>query len=257
MSSCTLSKNKNYPVQDIVFNPADKSYRLTLAEKSAHCQNGVFSSKKLEVKVLPDNRVPFLHFNKKENVPELVLGNLAMIRQSDAQVAQQADSQTALKSAPVAGTLAPNNGLLDTRASAPHFSVMSIILAVIVVVLLVRFFLRRKAPSTPYYPGQPQNPNNMGMGPYPYPGNNPNGPNGQNGYPPNNPNGPGGPNVGSGKTGSFMSGLAGGALGAVVGSALYDKMKGNDAEAAPQDTFSSDSGFDDGSSDSFDSFSDE
>lgn len=240
MANCTLSKNKNYPIQSIVFNPVDKSYRLTLAEKTPSCAEGVFSSKKLEVKVIAANKNPVLHFNKQDNAPELVVNNLSLIKHQSS-----VNSETGV------------TPISHPQPSVPHFSFLYIILGIVVVILLVKFIFKRKNEAITPYPGS-NNPNNMFNNGDNNNPNNPNFPNnsynnqnnGQMGQPPS-------------RTSSFLTGLAGGAVGAVVANSLYDKFKGTDAHASPQenpnDSFSSDdsANYNDDSGFSDDSFSDD
>ncbi|MES2615721.1 MAG: hypothetical protein V4591_09930 [Bdellovibrionota bacterium] len=243
MVNCSLSKHKSYEVQNIIFNSVDKSYQLTLTNKPSGCSEGIFTSKKLELKVVSDNQAPFLHFNKRDGVPELVLNNMALVKNT--QTSRTEASSQAQAPAPM-------------QAQGSHFSFLYVILGVVVAVLLFRFLFKKRNQQQAYYPNN-NNPNNLPGGM------NPNNPQGNN-YPNNPQNGGFAQQQGPSRAGTFMSGLAGGVLGAVVGNSLYDKFKGNEAQASQNptpmnndDTFSSDSGssYDDdsfgGSDDSFSS----
>ena len=252
MLKCSLEKNKSYPVQNIFFNPSEQSYQLTLSEKPEKCPAGIFTKKNLEVKVVPGTSVPYLHFNKQDSMPELVLNNLTQI--------QKANSRAEHKSFATSEPHAQNN----IAQEKPHFGFLYIILAAVLLFLVIRFFMRKNQQDT-YNPNAAQNnnlspynnPNTMNN-PYNNQNNNP-----YNNNPNNNPNNMP-PQQGPSRTASFLSGLAGGAVGAVVGNEIYDKLKGgNEAQASQNQNIdtnnnsdnmfssddNSDSGFDDSDDD--------
>lgn len=236
MLKCSLDKNKSYPVENIFFNPSEKSYQLTLKEKLPTCPDGIFKKKNLEVKIIPDNQTPYLHFNKQDAMPELVVSSLSLVkRQNTAQSVAQVENHAQ----PMA---------LHSAHSA-NFSFLYILLAGVAIFMLFRYFMKKSqeqnvnpfpAGNTPTYrDGYSDNVIN-------YPTNNNATSNNNSAYgngayqnsssagnPYNNPNPYAQTQQGPSKTASFLSGLAGGALGAVVGNEIYDKLKGSDAHAAP------------------------
>ena len=261
MLKCSLSKNKSYDVQEVIFNSSQNSYQLKLANPPSGCESGVFSNKKMELKIVPDNKEPYLHFNHNDAAPELVLSSLTIIRKATS--FQNHASTTHSSSVDQASPTPP-------AQQTGHFSFLYILIAIVAIVLLVKFLVRQKNSEPPYTNNNNQNPYNANLptqpnGPYsdpnaPYnsqpPYQNANSPYGS--QQPTYPNAPYNPNYpqqqGPSKTGSFVSGLAGGVVGAVAGNALYDAFKGNSsAQASPNinnntsnndnDTFSSDNSF--------------
>jgi hypothetical protein len=248
MLNCSLSKNKSYQVQNILFNPTEKSYQLTLTEKPTNCESGIFNSKKLELKVVSDNQIPYLHFNKQDGVPELVLNNLSLVR-----------STTHIQTTKKAENPIVNHH--NAQYSTPNYSFLYIILGVVVFVLLIRYFMKKNQENNQSYlntqaPNQQLNnyntPFNTSNSPYENTSQNYNQQNyGQTSYDQPNQQGPS-------KTASFLTGLAGGAVGAVVANEIYDKLKGNEAHAQqttpPPTPMNNNDSF---SSDGYSSFSDD
>ena len=230
MLKCSLSKNKSYPVNEIFFNSTEHSYQLKLADKTENCPSGIFTSKKLELKIVADNKIPSLQFNAQDNRPELTLNSESLIKHQ---------------------TVQNHNAMPQETGS--HVSPGVVLLGIGLVIVVIWLILKPKNnQETPYTGGfnsnnnlnNPNDPNNPYNNPY---SNQSNNLNNQNNPYNNQPQ-----QQGPSKTGSFLTGLAGGAVGAVVGNALYDKLKGSEAQAQPMQQPSDDSNFVDDDNDQFD-----
>jgi hypothetical protein len=223
MLKCSLSKNKSYPVTDIYFNPSNHGYQIKLAEKTDNCPSGIFINRKVEIKIVADNQVPFLKFNAADNRPELVVNNMSLVKKGElvSRHATDAGTTTQTEATPMA----------MAQPSQNHVSPVLVFGGIFLVILVIWFALKPKnnqdAPipsmGNPAPSGDVTNYNQYGQNPYPQ-GTAQNNPYGVN----NNPAYSTPPvQQGPSRTESFLTGMAGGAVGAVVGNAIYDKFKGN------------------------------